>query len=138
MLSKIKQEFYSILDENLEYDIRDYALIDDSEATIFPQIFLKLENVTRDKMKDKFIYQMRFKIDIYSDYIGEKEIMDLEAKIFELSQKLYDDANITYVRENGFRIIDDKSTGSILKHGIINYQVIVAGMEVEDEEHTNS
>lgn len=138
MLSQIKQEFYSILDNNLEYDIRDYALIDDSEAAIFPQVFLKLETVTRDKIHDIFKYQMRFKIDIYSNYVGEKEIMDLEAKIFSLSQQLYNNPNVTYVRESGFRILDDKSTGSILKHGIINYQVIVAGMEVEDETNTGS
>lgn len=72
------------------------------------------------------------KIDIFSNYDGEKEILEMEKEIFDKIPQLYEIDGITYIRESDFRIMDDKSTGVVRKHGIITYTILSAGMLEEE------
>ena len=45
----------------------------------------------------------------------KKEVLEMEQAIFEKINKLYDIPEVTYVRESSFKIIDDKSTGTVKK-----------------------
>ena len=125
MISQLKTQLYQILSEDLEYNVTDNPYGDETKS--FPYVKLTLSNTRRDKRKDAYWFNITFKIDIFSDYDGEKEILDMEEEIFEAIQKLYENDFVTYVRESGFHIMDDKSTGVLRKHGIINYTIYSGG-----------
>ena len=135
MLTKIKTKLYDILSTDLSYNVMDNPY--ENQERTFPYVMLTLGNVVRDILKNNaFQNKIRFKIDIFSDYDGEKEVLEMEQAIFEKINKLYDIPEVTYVRESSFKIIDDKSTGTVKKHGVIQYTIITSGMyeEVKEEE----
>ena len=125
MISQLKTELYQILKEDLGYNVTDNPYGEEMKS--FPCVLLTVSNTRRDKRKNTYLFSINFKIDIFSEYNGEKEILDMEEEIFDHIQKLYDNEYVTYLREAGFRIIDDKSTGVLRKHGIINYTIYSAG-----------
>ena len=131
MISDIKTIFYDILANELKYNVTDNPY--NNEEKSFPCVFLTLQNTHRARLKDTYIYTIKFKIDIFSDYNGEKEILDMEQAIFEKSEKLYENPYVSYLEENAFRIIDDKSTGVLRKHGIISYTIYSGGGIADDE-----
>lgn len=131
MISQIKTQLYQILKEDLEYNVTDNPYGEETKS--FPYVLITLSNTRRDKRKGAYFYAINYKIDIFSDYDGEKEILDMEQEIFDNIEKLYENDFVTYVRETGFRIMDDKSTGVLRKHGIINYTIYSAGGITEDE-----
>lgn len=125
MISQLKTQLYQILKENLSYNVTDNPYGEETKS--FPYVLLTLQNTYRDKRKDVYFYRIKFKIDIFSDYNGEKEILDMEQAIFDEMQDLYYNEFVTYFRESGFHIIDDKSTGVVRKHGIITYTIYSTG-----------
>lgn len=133
IITEIKKKFYDILTTDLNYTVIDNPYdIDDNEIP-FPFLMLTLNSMTRDRFKGNFIHQVKFKVDVFSNYDGEAEILDIENKIYDTIEKMYDLKYITYIQENHFRIIDDKSTGVNHKHGIINYTFLVTGAETIEE-----
>ena len=131
MISEIKTLFYNILANELEYNVTDNPY--NNEEKIFPYVFLTLQDTRRAKLKNSYLFAIKFKIDIFSSYNGEKEILDMEQAIFEKSDELYENEFVSYLEETGFRIIDDKSTGVVRKHGIITYTIYSTG-GIEDNE----
>ena len=125
MIKDIKTQFYNILTNDLGYTVMDNPY--EQESQKFPYLLMRLGNTTRDVYKNCFQYTFKFTIDIFSDYNGEAEILEMEQAIFEAAQNLYENENITYVRESSFRIIDDKSTGVTRKHGILTYTIVSSG-----------
>lgn len=130
MISQIKTQLYQIL-KDLNYNVTDNPY--GEEVKSFPYVLLTLSNTRRDKEKNTYLFNIKFKIDIFSDYNGEKEILDMEEEIFNNIDKLYENEFVTYVRESAFHIIDDKSTGVLRKHGIINYTIYSTGGITENE-----
>ena len=132
MISEIKTKFFDILSNELGYNVVDNP----ERGNDFPCVLLKMGNTTRDLFHNNFRFQIKFKIDIFSNYDGEKEILEMEEAIFAAAQALYDVIGVTYVRQSDFRILDDKSTSVVRKHGIITYTIVSTGMveEVEDEQ----
>ena len=132
MIPTIKQQFYQLLTQDLQLNVVDnpYA----TKERTFPYVMLTLQDVKRDVYNNNYLYSIKLKIDIFSDYSGEEEILQMESAIFNKLSKLYENEFVTYVRQSAFRIIDDKSTGSLKKHGIITYTILCAGgMEDDDE-----
>lgn len=123
MVAKLKKQFYDIL-SSLKYEVTDnnYDMIQ-----TFPFVRLTLYDVKRIMYKNAYNYTIKFKIDIFSDYDGESEILNMEENIFEHSSVLYDNDFVTYVQQSSFRITDDKSTGVVRKHGIIIYTITCNG-----------
>lgn len=137
IISEIKTKIYNILTSNLAYTVIDNPY-DEEEDKTFPYLMLTLNNVVRDRTKTSFMNKIKFKIDIFSNYDGEFEILDIEEKIFNHIAQLYDLEYVTYIQESSFRILDDKSLGPNYKHGIIIYTVYTTGMEQEaDEDEEN-
>ena len=135
MIQEIKKQIYDTLSNTLGYNVSDNA----SEKKKYPYVRIILSNTTRDKFKNVFQYKVKYQIDIFSDYDGEAEILQMENEIFEaLIPALYENENVTYVRENSFRIIDDKSTGVVRKHGIIQYTILSTGGVIEEDESENN
>lgn len=128
MINKIKDKLFEVLSSNYENQIVDNAAaVEEGE---YPRIQIRLSTVTRDKYQGTFQYTIRYQVHIFSDYDGEKEILNMESEIFDALEQFYEIDGVTYVRESGFRILDDKSTGVFRKHGIISLTFYCTGEEV--------
>lgn len=128
MINKIKDKLFEVLSGNYENQIVDNAAA--VEEGDYPRIQIRLSTVTRDKYQGTFQYTIRYQVHIFSDYDGEKEILNMESEIFDMLEQFYEIDGVTYARESGFRILDDKSTGVIRKHGIISLAFYCTGEEV--------
>lgn len=130
IITYLKQQLYSILSEELEYNVMDNPY--ETEERTFPYLLLTLQDTQRERQKNNSIMKIRFKIDIFSSYSGEKEIIEMESAIYNAIQQLWDNEYVTNIRQNAFRIIDDKSTGVVRKHGMITYTFTCGGGITED------
>ena len=128
MINKIKDKLFEVLSSNYENQIVDNAAA--VEEGDYPRIQIRLSTVTRDKYQGTFQYTIRYQVHIFSDYDGEKEILNMESEIFDALEQFYEIDGVTYARESGFRILDDKSTGVFRKHGIISFTFYCTGEEV--------
>ena len=128
MINKIKDKLFEVLSGNYENQIVDNAAA--VEEGDYPRIQIRLSTVTRDKYQGTFQYTIRYQVHIFSDYDGEKEILNMESEIFDMLEQFYEIDGVTYARESGFRILDDKSTGVFRKHGIISLTFYCTGEEV--------
>lgn len=131
IIQTVKKQIYNILSKDLKYKVMDNPY--NTTERVFPYILLNLYDIQRDRLKNNYQYILKYKIDIFSDYEGEKEVLEMEQNIYDNMEKLYENEFITYFRENGFRIIDDKTTGVTRKHGVIFYTIFLTGGMVEDE-----
>ena len=132
MLLEIKQEIFNMLQNELGYRVTDNPYQQKLEE-IFPTVFLTLSNANRVNVKNNgFICKFTFKIDIFSEYNGEKEIILMEENIAALLPELMERFEyIVGVSENSFKILDDKSTSVVRKHGVILYSITAAGQYKE-------
>ena len=132
MLLEIKQEIFNMLQNELGYRVTDNPYQQDLEE-IFPTVFFTLSNANRVNVKNNgFICNFTFKIDIFSEYNGEKEIILMEEDIAALIPELMERFEyIIGVSENSFKILDDKSTSVVRKHGVILYSITAAGQYKE-------
>lgn len=128
MINKIKDKLFEVLSSNYENQIVDNAAA--VEEGDYPRIQIRLSTVTRDKYQGTFQYTIRYQVHIFSNYDGEKEILNMESEIFDALEQFYEIDGVTYARESGFRILDDKSTGVFRKHGIISLTFYCTGEEV--------
>lgn len=132
MLLEIKQEIFNMLQNELGYRVIDNPYQQELEE-IFPTVFLTVSNANRVNVKNNgFICNFTFKIDIFSEYNGEKEIILMEEDIAALIPDLMERFEyIVGVSENSFKILDDKSTSVVRKHGVILYSITAAGQYKE-------
>lgn len=132
MLLEIKQEIFNMLQNELGYRVTDNPYQQELEE-IFPTVFLTVSNANRVNVKNNgFICKFTFKIDIFSEYNGEKEIILMEEDIAALLPDLMERFEyIVGVSEHSFKILDDKSTSVVRKHGVILYSITAAGQYKE-------
>ena len=131
MISKVKTELYNLIKE-LGYNITDNGDFHED----FPWLMLKTSGATAFQTIDTAYTTIVFSLDIFSTYSGEKEILAIIDNITShLNDLLKIDKSITYIQQTSTKILGDKATGPVRKHGIVNYSVIVAspiGEEVPD------
>lgn len=133
MNQQVKKKLFQIMNDDLEWNVSDNMEISNSENRDFPQVFLQTSHSVKDIIREAIRETCRFKIHIFSTYEGEKEILDMEDALINKLVDLYDLDGVVYVRESGFRVIADKSTGVEMKHGIISLTVYCAGLFKEGE-----
>jgi hypothetical protein len=95
----------------------------DSQSKEFPYGVLKTTNVinTHYKNYDKANWLLR--LDVFSRYKGEKEILDYyNIEILPLVSAVQQLDGITYVKPT-LDIVDDKEQGPVTKHGIITLSI---------------
>lgn len=121
MLYKLKTQFYSLLKE-LGYNITDSAEYKEN----FPWLMLRTDGYTAFRSFSTNISNVTLTLDIFSTYCGEKEIIeiaeDIESHLSELRQ---DNPEVLYCYQKTMKILDDKSTGPVRKHGIITYEFLM-------------
>lgn len=122
MISKVKTELYNLIKE-LGYNITDNGDFHED----FPWLMLKTSGATEFQTMDTIYTTIVFSLDIFSTYSGEKEILAIIDNITShLNDLLKIDKSITYIQQTSTKILGDKATGPVRKHGIVNYSVIVA------------
>lgn len=122
MISKVKTELYNLIKE-LGYNITDNGDFHED----FPWLMLKTSGATAFQTIDTAYTNIVFSLDIFSTYSGEKEILAIIDNITShLNDLLKIDKSIIYIQQTSTKILGDKATGPVRKHGIVNYSVIVA------------
>lgn len=133
MLSKLKSQFYDLI-KHLGYNITDNGEYKQN----FPWLMLRTNGGNRINNFDLRIENITLVLDIFSTYQGEKEILDIVENIGNhLNELKKNNLDIVYLEQKNIKIIDDKTTGPIKKHGVITYNfLLTSGLEdfEEDEE----
>lgn len=120
----VKQAIYDAIKET-NLPLEDNPVM---ERKKFPYGIFRTVNVVRTRYKNFYKAQWLYKVDIFSTYKGEKEVLeicdDLEQRIFN---RCMSDNRCTFVDIN-HDVMDDKEQGPVTKHGIIT--IVVETMEV--------
>lgn len=130
MIINLKEKFYKLI-KSLGYNITDNGrYVED-----FPWLMLRLTDSEFIQSFDISAYQVVFTLDIFSTYAGEKEIMEIVEEInSHLQQFQNENPEILFAYQKMFKIMDDKATGPVKKHGIINYEFVLGEGLIEGEE----
>lgn len=131
MLIDLKKKFYSLI-RNLDYNITDNG----DYVEQFPWLMLRLTDSQLLQSFDTTINRVVLTLDIFSTYSGEKEILEIVENINNQLQSFQNEnPEILFVYQKMFKTLDDKATGPVRKHGIVNYEFILGqGLIPEEEE----
>ena len=129
MLTTIKEQFYNLL-KSLGYKVTDNGTYKED----FPWLMLTTSNYQSSVSLDIRYDVITLKLDIFSTYNGEKEIIQISENIVNHLQDLRkNNPDITAITQKKMTIIGDKETGPVRKHGILTYQFLVtSGLDLED------
>lgn len=129
MLTAIKEQFYNLL-KSLGYKVTDNGTYKED----FPWLMLTTGNYQSSVSLDIRYDVITLKLDIFSTYNGEKEIIQISENIVNHLQDLRkNNPDITAITQKKMTIIGDKDTGPVRKHGILTYQFLVtSGLDLED------
>ena len=133
MLKRIKERFYSLV-KGLNYNITDNGTYSEN----FPWLMLRLGNATNLNTFDLRVNAISLTLDIFSTYNGELEIIDIVEDITaHLNDLIKEMPELLYAYQKTFKILDDKSTGPVRKHGIVVYDFLFGQSEREVPDDTN-
>lgn len=133
MLKRIKERFYSLV-KGLNYNITDNGTYSEN----FPWLMLRLGNATKLNTFDLRVNAISLTLDIFSTYNGELEIIDIVEDITaHLNDLIKEMPELLYAYQKTFKILDDKSTGPVRKHGIVVYDFLLGQSEREVQDDTN-
>lgn len=138
MLANLKSQFYSLI-KGLGYNITDNAEYKEQ----FPWLMLRTNGYRTMNSFNVNISSAVLVLDIFSTYSGEKEIIEIVENIGEHLKELQDNnPDIMFAYQKSLKILDDKSTGPVRKHGVVVYEFLLGyGMapveEVPDVEPEN-
>ena len=133
MLKRIKERFYSLV-KGLNYNITDNSTYSEN----FPWLMLRLGNATNLNTFDLRVNAISLTLDIFSTYNGELEIIDIVEDITaHLNDLIKEMPELLYAYQKTFKILDDKSTGPVRKHGIVVYDFLLGQSEREVQDDTN-
>ena len=138
MLANLKSQFYSLI-KGLGYNITDNAEYKEQ----FPWLMLRTNGYRTMNSFNVNISSAVLVLDIFSTYSGEKEIIEIVENIGEHLKELQDNnPDIMFAYQKSLKILDDKSTGPVRKHGVVVYQFLLGygiapAEEVPDVEPEN-
>lgn len=127
MVESIKEKLYQAIKSEGLYitDSRSY----DNE---FPCLLMRLQNIQKTRFHKLDYAVVDFTIDIFSKYNGEKEILDIESKLFEIVNKISEEEPYSMgVTLQNCKILEDTSTGPVMKHGVLTYRFVLSIAEEE-------
>lgn len=121
MLSTLKTQFYTLI-KNLGYNITDNAEYREN----LPWLMLRTNGYQTMKSFNTNVASATLVLDIFSNYPGEKEIIDIVENIgSHLCELQENNAEILFSTQKTLKILDDKATGPIRKHGVVIYQFLL-------------
>lgn len=120
----IKQKLYNAL-QGLGIDVID-SPYDRVVRNSFPFLLFRTNNVMTKERNGLVETTYIFLLDIYSEYSGEKEMYELYNKILKETKALGDEPEVVRLADGGLKIMDDKTLGVLLKHGIMTLTIKTA------------
>ena len=121
MLAKLKSQFYSLI-KGLGYNITDNAEYKEQ----FPWLMLRTNGYRTMNSFNVNISSAVLVLDIFSTYSGEKEIIEIVDNIGEHLKELQDNnPEVMFAYQKTMKILDDKSTGPVRKHGVVVYEFLL-------------
>lgn len=127
MLSNLKSQFYSLIKK------KGYNITDNAEyKQQFPWLMLRTNGYQNMNSFNTEISYITLVLDVFSQYNGEKEIIeiieDIQSILLELQNEI---PQILYAFQKSVKILDDKNTGVVRKHGVIVYEFLM-GQGIEE------
>lgn len=99
----------------------------------FPVLLLRLQNVQKTRFQKLNYAVVDFTIDVFSKYNGEKEILDIEEKLFEIVSAIAEEEpSAMGTTLQSCKILEDSSTGPVMKHGILTYRFVLSTSNEEE------
>ena len=134
MLEKIKTQFFQLI-KSLGYNCTDNGTYQEN----FPWIMVRTGGYQSAVSMDIRYDVIKIIVDIFSQYNGEKEIIDFSEDIVNHLQDLRESCpEITAAGLNSMVILGDKETGPVRKHGVLTYRfVLTSGLKEEEDETTS-
>ena len=130
MIENLKSKFYTKLVDK-GYHISDRPNFEEK----YPWLILRLSNLTKMKFLKVRYTVADIKIDVFSTYSGEKEILSIEEEATAIAEEIAAEVpEIMGVALKSCRIIDDKEKGPVMKHGILVYQFVLTAEENANED----
>ena len=121
MLANLKSQFYSLI-KGLGYNITDNAEYKEQ----FPWLMLRTNGYRTMNSFNVNISSAVLVLDIFSTYSGEKEIIEIVENIGGHLKELQDNnPDIMFAYQKTLKILDDKSTGPVRKHGVVVYEFLL-------------
>ena len=121
MLANLNSQFYSLI-KGLGYNITDNAEYKEQ----FPWLMLRTNGYRTMNSFNVNISSAVLVLDIFSTYSGEKEIIEIVENIGEHLKELQDNnPDIMFAYQKTLKILDDKSTGPVRKHGVVTYECLL-------------
>lgn len=130
MVINLKKKFYTLI-HNLGYNITDNGAYVEN----FPWLMLRLTDSQFLQSIDTSINRVVLTLDVFSTYAGEQEIMEISENIANHLQSFQNEnPEILFAYQKMFKILDDKATGPVRKHGVINYEFLLGQGLIPEEE----
>lgn len=130
MVINLKKKFYTLI-HNLGYNITDNGAYVEN----FPWLMLRLTNSQFLQSIDTSINRVVLTLDVFSTYAGEQEILEIGENIANHLQSFQNEnPEILFAYQKMFKILDDKATGPVRKHGVINYEFLLGQGLIPEEE----
>lgn len=128
MLEKLKTDFYNLLIQ-LGYNATDNGAYVEN----FPWLMIRTNGYELNQMRDAEKGTITLVLDIFSQYSGEKEIIEIIENIAEHLKDLYTiNSTIIYAHQKSVKILDDNSKGPVRKHGVVSYVFTMARAEKQE------
>lgn len=130
MLAQLKSQFYSLIKE------KGYNITDNAEyREKFPWLMLRTNGYQVLNSFNMKMSNATLVLDIFSQYSGEKEIIEIVEDIQELLMELQNThPAILFAYQKSLKILDDKATGPVRKHGVVVYEFLMGhGLEMPEE-----
>lgn len=130
MLEKIKTQFVQLI-KSLGYNCTDNGTYKEN----FPWLMVRTGGYQSAVSLDIRYDVITLILDVFSQYNGEQEIIQISENIIDHLQDLRESCSeITAVGQNSMVILGDKATGPVRKHGVLTYRFILTSGLLEEEE----
>lgn len=131
MLEKLKTDFYSLI-TSLGLSVSDNRNFDEGGS---PWLVLRTTGYQRLHSFNLKMSKITLVLDIFSQYNGEKEIIQITDTIADsIDGFLQDHPEVMFCHQKTLKILDDKATGPIRKHGVLAYEFLMGESAVIEEE----
>ena len=128
MVSEVKKQLIALL-KRLGYNVGDGGQYKEE----FPWLIVKTSGYNRAETYDLSLRTISLTVDIFSNYNGEREILEIIENIGDnIAEIKNNNPAVLNIIQHQCRIIGDKSTGPVRKHGIITYTFVMAVGAKED------
>ena len=118
MLEILKSQFYELI-KNLGYNVSDNG----EYVEKFPWLILRTNGYEVSDSFNAKTGKIILVLDIFSQYKGEKEIIEIVENIQNhLPQLQENNPEILYLFQKDLKILDDKKTGPVRRHGVVVYE----------------